>query len=323
MATAMTPAARVVTKVALVTTFFVISGAGQALSGFVVDRVGARPVLFAALASFFLASVAAGLAQGFGALMLAAALAGVGNAPFHPADFTILNKRVSARNLGHAFSVHGITGNLGWAAAPVFSIGLASAFGGWRAAYWGTALVALAVLAAFGAVLSAPAASWGKTLPDAWPRLEQRLRDILEPVRASGRFDFIILDCPRSDSAVLDSLEVASKIALVTNQELATLRSSSRMAALLRQRYPEAHAVRDDRALFDYVNERKQRFLRNAPWLSTVSGLAIMITVLGFNLLGDGLRLFENPGMESRWRLVDVVAYNTGFVELAYTRQRE
>lgn len=40
-------------------------------------------------------------------------------------------------------------------------------------------------------------------------------------------------------------------------------------------------------------------------------------------LLGDGLRLFENPGMESRWRLVDVVAYNTGFVELAYTRQRE
>jgi predicted MFS family arabinose efflux permease len=48
---------------------------------------------------------------------------------------------------GHAFSVHGITGNLGWAAAPVFSIGLASAFGNWRAAYWGTAVVALAVLA--------------------------------------------------------------------------------------------------------------------------------------------------------------------------------
>ncbi|WP_163348134.1 MFS transporter, partial [Enterobacter hormaechei] len=34
----------------LVTTFFVISGVGQALSGFLVDRVGARPVLFAAMA---------------------------------------------------------------------------------------------------------------------------------------------------------------------------------------------------------------------------------------------------------------------------------
>ncbi|MFG6466044.1 MFS transporter [Roseateles sp. BYS87W] len=131
----------------LVTTFFVISGAGQALSGFVVDRIGARPVLFAAMASFFLASVAAGLAQGFGGLMLAAALAGVGNAPFHPADFTILNKRVSQARLGHAFSVHGISGNLGWALAPVFSIGIAEATGNWRLAYLGTGLVALAVMA--------------------------------------------------------------------------------------------------------------------------------------------------------------------------------
>lgn len=130
----------------LVTTFFIISGAGQALAGFVVDRIGARPVLFAAMACFFLASVAAGLAQGFGGLMLAAALAGLGNAPFHPADFTILNKRVSAPRLGHAFSVHGISGNLGWAFAPVFSIGIAEATGNWRLAYLGTALVALAVM---------------------------------------------------------------------------------------------------------------------------------------------------------------------------------
>ncbi len=131
----------------LVTTFFVVSGIGQALSGFLVDRVGARPVLWAALASFVAASLAAANAHGMAGLALAAALAGLGNAPFHPVDFTILNKRVSARNLGHAFSVHGITGNLGWAAAPVFSIGLASAFGSWRAAYWGTAVVALTVLA--------------------------------------------------------------------------------------------------------------------------------------------------------------------------------
>lgn len=32
------------------------------------------------------------------------------------------------------------------------------------------------------------------------------------------------------------------------------------------------------------------QYLRDAPWLSTVAGLAIMLTVLGFNLLGDGLR---------------------------------
>ncbi|WP_338414952.1 MFS transporter [uncultured Sphaerotilus sp.] len=130
----------------LVTVFFVISGIGQALSGFLVDKVGARPVLYAAMGSFIAASLAGAVAQGYGGLMLAAALAGLGNAPFHPVDFTILNKRVSPQRLGHAFSVHGISGNLGWAAAPVFLIGLSSAFGTWRAAYLGSALVAVLVL---------------------------------------------------------------------------------------------------------------------------------------------------------------------------------
>jgi predicted MFS family arabinose efflux permease len=131
----------------LVTVFFVISGIGQALAGFVVDRIGARPVLFAALACFAAAGLAAASAQGYGGLMLAAALAGLGNCPFHPVDFTILNKRVSPKRLGHAFSVHGISGNLGWALAPVFLIGLTSAAGGqWRVAYLGAALLALAVL---------------------------------------------------------------------------------------------------------------------------------------------------------------------------------
>ncbi|MCI1191384.1 MFS transporter [Calidifontimicrobium sp. SYSU G02091] len=130
----------------LVTLFFVISGVGQALAGFVVDRVGARPVLFAALGCFVLAALAAASAQGFGGLMLAAALAGLGNAPFHPVDFTILNKRVSMPRLGHAFSVHGITGSLGWAAAPVFLIGVSTLTGSWRWALVAAAGWALAVL---------------------------------------------------------------------------------------------------------------------------------------------------------------------------------
>lgn len=130
----------------LVTTFFVISGVGQALAGFLVDRTGARPVLFTALGCFVLAALAAAGANGFGGLMLAAGLAGLGNSPFHPVDFTILNKRVSQPRLGHAFSVHGISGNLGWALAPVFSIGISELTGNWRMAYVGCALVALTVL---------------------------------------------------------------------------------------------------------------------------------------------------------------------------------
>jgi len=131
----------------LVTVFFVISGVGQALSGFLVDKVGARPVLYAALCSFAAAGVAASLATGYVGLMLAAALAGFGNAPFHPVDFSILNKRVSAKRLGHAFSVHGISGNIGWALAPVFHLGLAHWAGTWRAGPAVAAVWALLVLA--------------------------------------------------------------------------------------------------------------------------------------------------------------------------------
>jgi MFS transporter, FSR family, fosmidomycin resistance protein len=130
----------------LVSVFFIISGVGQALAGFLVDRVGARPVLFAALGCFVAAALAAAWAPNYAGLMLAAALAGLGNAPFHPVDFTILNKRVSQPRLGHAFSVHGITGNLGWAAAPVFMAGITTATGSWRLACAGAALLAALVL---------------------------------------------------------------------------------------------------------------------------------------------------------------------------------
>jgi MFS transporter, FSR family, fosmidomycin resistance protein len=133
----------------LVSTFFVVSGIGQALAGFLVDRVGARPVLFSALGCFVLAALAAALANGYAGLMLAAGLAGLGNSPFHPVDFTILNKRVSQPRLGHAFSVHGISGNLGWAAAPVFMAGFTALTGSWRIAMacaGGWALIVLVTL---------------------------------------------------------------------------------------------------------------------------------------------------------------------------------
>ncbi|HET6787310.1 MAG TPA: MFS transporter, partial [Aquabacterium sp.] len=105
------------------------------------------PVLWGAMVCFVAASLAAATAHSYPGLMLAAALAGLGNAPFHPADFTILNKRVSLPRLGHAFAVHGISGNLGWALAPVFLIGISSATGQWRLACLASAGIGIAVLA--------------------------------------------------------------------------------------------------------------------------------------------------------------------------------
>ncbi|MEI2746650.1 MAG: MFS transporter [Ottowia sp.] len=80
----------------LMSVFFVISGAGQAMSGFLVDKVGARPVLFSSFVCFILASLSGYFAHSYAGLMLVAVFAGLGNAPFHPVDFSILNHRVSA-----------------------------------------------------------------------------------------------------------------------------------------------------------------------------------------------------------------------------------
>ena len=130
----------------LSTLFFVVSGAGQACAGFVVDRWGARPVLFASQLLFITACFLASTATSYGVLMVVAILAGLGNAPFHPVDFTILNQRVSTPRLGYAFSVHGLTGNLGWAIAPAFFT-LGTALWGWRQAFLAAAGVYALVLA--------------------------------------------------------------------------------------------------------------------------------------------------------------------------------
>jgi MFS family permease len=129
----------------LMSTFFVVSGLGQASAGFVVDKVGARPMLYLALSLFVVACVTASLVTGYSALFVVAVLAGLGNATFHPVDFTILNQRVSAHRLGYAFSAHGLTGNLGWAAAPVFFAGF-SALYNWRTAYLAAAVMYVGVL---------------------------------------------------------------------------------------------------------------------------------------------------------------------------------
>ena len=129
-----------------VTLFFVVSGVGQALAGFAVDRFGALRVLCGGVALLCAGGLLLAGAASFPMVLAAAAVAGVGNCVFHPADFTILNRRVNVARLGHAFSVHGLTGSLGWAISPVFVIALAQSLG-WRWAAAGAALAGLAALA--------------------------------------------------------------------------------------------------------------------------------------------------------------------------------
>ncbi|MDQ6619245.1 MAG: MFS transporter [Pseudomonadota bacterium] len=131
---------------AIMSVFYLASGVCQFGAGFAVDRFGARPVLFAGMGLLASCTVIAGLAPSFAWLYVLAALMGIGNGVFHPADFAILNARVQQARLGHAYSLHGVGGSLGFAIAPVCSYALASAFG-WRAALMVMGAAAFVLLA--------------------------------------------------------------------------------------------------------------------------------------------------------------------------------
>ena len=130
----------------LMTIFFVVSCAVQAFSGFVVDRFGPRPILFGGLALLGVAAWGFAASTSYAMLAVFSVVAGMGNGVFHPVDYTLLNRKVSAPRLGHAYSVHGITGSLGWALAPAMLVPLAMAFS-WRVALVAAGTLAFVVLA--------------------------------------------------------------------------------------------------------------------------------------------------------------------------------
>lgn len=100
-------------------TFYGVSGITQTMAGFAVDRFGARPILAGGLFTIGVALALVSAAHSFWAFAAIAVIAGAGNSVFHPADFALLNASVNPSRLGRAFSIHGVGGSLGWAAAPV------------------------------------------------------------------------------------------------------------------------------------------------------------------------------------------------------------
>ena len=130
----------------LMTLFFVVSCGVQTLAGFLVDRHGPRSILFVGLSAIAIAAFGFASSTSYGMLAVFAVVAGIGNGVFHPADFTLLNRKVSGSRLGHAYSIHGVTGSLGWALAPAMLVPLTVAFS-WRVALMAAGLLACSVLA--------------------------------------------------------------------------------------------------------------------------------------------------------------------------------
>ena len=126
--------------------FNIVTAALQAPAGFLVDRLGARLPLIGALLIGGGAFAIVGLVHSFWVLVAMFALAGVGNAVYHPADYALLSHHVPAKSIGQAFSVHTFAGMLGSAVAPPTLLAMQSIWG-WRGAFIGAGFLGFAVAA--------------------------------------------------------------------------------------------------------------------------------------------------------------------------------
>jgi MFS transporter, FSR family, fosmidomycin resistance protein len=153
-----------------ITTFNVVTGLTQAPMGFLVDRIGARPVLIAGLLLGGLAFLSLGIVGTYPWLLVVAVLAGLGNCVYHPADYAMLGESISEHRIGRAFSWHTFAGFLGGAVAPPILLTL-STYASVEMALAFTGAVGLATAAALASMPKLPTASqrvrWGTPSPAA------------------------------------------------------------------------------------------------------------------------------------------------------------
>ncbi|MBL6454989.1 MFS transporter [Belnapia sp. T6] len=111
------------------TLYNIVSGVTQAPLGYAVDRYGSRRVLVAGLCLGAFALVLLAAMPTYPVLLVSAALLGLANAVYHPADYEILGRTIGEERIGRAFSIHTFSGYLGGAMAPALMLGLSSLAG--------------------------------------------------------------------------------------------------------------------------------------------------------------------------------------------------
>src|SRR4051812_2338275 len=112
------------------TVFGIVSGVTQAPTGYLADHYGARRVLLIGLCLGGLALILLGLTLSYTTLILCAALLGIANSVYHPADYAILSEHMDEARMGRAFSIHTFSGFLGGAVAPAIMAALVATVGG-------------------------------------------------------------------------------------------------------------------------------------------------------------------------------------------------
>jgi MFS transporter, FSR family, fosmidomycin resistance protein len=115
--------------------------------GFLVERYGARWFLIGGTVLMSGSIALMAWATAFWQIIILALASGVGNAVFHPADYSILAGSIAKNRMGRAFALHSFTGYVGFAAGPVVIAGLLGVVG-WRGALFIVGVAGLPVATA-------------------------------------------------------------------------------------------------------------------------------------------------------------------------------
>ena len=153
-----------------ITVMNAVSALTQAPTGFIVDRYGPRLLLFIGVLIGASGFILIGVVPTYPMLIAGAVFIGLGNAVYHPADYSILSAEMSPARMGRAYSIHSFTGYLGFAVAPPVVLGLLW-LGGPR-----LALIACGIL---GIVIALP------LLPDI-PHEQHEIRKRTGPARTQS-----------------------------------------------------------------------------------------------------------------------------------------
>jgi len=145
------------------TVFAVVSGLTQAPIGYLADHIGARKILLSGLCLGGFALIGLGMHLSYPALIISAALLGLANSVYHPADYAILSAHMDEARMGRAFSIHTFAGFVGGAVAPAIMAVLVAWIGGLGALMVAGALGPLVAL--FLVIIGIPDAGANKNKP--------------------------------------------------------------------------------------------------------------------------------------------------------------
>src|ERR1700727_2511782 len=112
------------------TIFAVSSALTQAPIGYLADHLGARKMLRMGLCLGGFSLIVLGLHLSYPSLIASAALLGLANSVYHPADYAILSAHMDEARMGRAFSIHTFAGFLGGAVPPAIVAALVATIGG-------------------------------------------------------------------------------------------------------------------------------------------------------------------------------------------------